>query len=80
MPFYRIVGKIHTIDGKKHVVNRGFYSAGEGCIISIPIVLHELSLRKDKGAPWYGDRIAVIDEETHGHAYKIYVGVPYPGE
>lgn len=76
MPFYRVIGKIHTIDGKQHVVNRWLYDAGEGGISGE--ALRVLSERKDKGAPWYGDRIAVIDEETHGRAYKVYVDVPYP--
>lgn len=76
MPFFRVIGKIHTIDGKPHTVNRSFFS--EEVSLLYVDALATLYKRKDKGMPWCGDRIAVIDEETHGRAYKIYVDVPYP--
>lgn len=82
MPFYRVIGKIHTMDGKKHVVTRRFtsifatYHTRESEIISD--ALHALERRKDKGAPWYGDAITIVDEETYGRKYKVYVNVLYP--
>ena len=72
---YRVVGKIHTIDKKVHHINRTFH-ATECHIVSA--AMFELSKRADKGSPWYGDAVAVIDAETNGDKFAVVLNIPYP--
>lgn len=63
------------MDRKVHNVNRAFESEpGEVQLNAI----RTLVKRSDKGAPWYGDAIAIVDAETNGNVFATVVNIPYP--
>lgn len=63
-------GRIHSQDGRLHVVNRFFDGSGDIKAAARAC----LAQRKDKGAPWYGDAVEVTTPlGTH-----VTVDVPWP--